>query len=191
MDLTTYFIATAVAIVLVYAVIIYNGLVRIKHYVSKSWANIDVLLKQRHDELPKLIEVCKGYMKHERETFEAVMKARSMAADALQNEDVKKVGQSETMMRQGLGQLYVAVEDYPELKANEQFKHLQNRITALENQIADRREFYNESVTVNNTRIEMIPDVIIAKLFGFKERQLLQFSEAELADVDMQGAFES
>ena len=191
MDLTNYFIATAIAVVLVYTVIIYNGLLRIKHYVSKSWANIDVLLKQRHDEIPRLIQVCKGYMKHERETFEAVMQARSMAADALQLEDVQKVGQSETMMRQGLGKLFVAVEDYPELKANDQFKHLHTRITALENNIADRREFYNESVTVNNTRIEMIPDVIVAKLFGFKEKQLLQFNEAELVNVDVKGAFDS
>lgn len=191
MDLTNYFIWTAVFVVLVYGVIIYNGLVRIKHNVSKSWANIDVLLKQRHDELPRLVEVCKGYMKHERETLETIMKARSMANDALQMDDVKKVGQSETLMRQGLGKLFVAVEDYPELKANEQFKHLHHRITALENQIADRREFYNESVTVNNTRIEMIPDVIIAKLFSFKERALLQFSEAELAEVNLKGAFDS
>lgn len=189
MDIITYFICTVIIGVLVYAVIIYNGLVRIKHNVSKSWANIDVLLKQRHDEIPKLVEVCKGYMKHERESLETIVRARTMAANALQLEDVQKVGQSETLMRQGLGNLFAAVEDYPDLKANEQFKHLHTRITALENSIADRREFYNESVTVNNTRIEMIPDVIIARIFGFSEKQLLQFNEADLQPVNIQGAF--
>lgn len=191
MDLIIYFILSAVLALLVYAVIIYNGLVRIKHNVSKSWANIDVLLKQRHDEIPKLVEVCKGYMKHERESLETIVRARTMAAHALQLDDVQKVGQSETLMRQGLGNLFASVEDYPDLKADEQFKHLHTRITALENSIADRREFYNDSVTVNNTRIEMIPDVIIAKIFGFKEKQLLQFNEADLQPVSIQGAFDS
>jgi len=174
---------------LIYTVLIYNGLVRIKHSVSKAWANIDVLLKQRHDELPKLIEVCKGYMKHERGVLEEVIKARSMASDARTNEDINKVGESETLMRQGLGKLFMTVEAYPDLKANQQFKHLQHRITGLENQIADRREYYNETVRVNNTRIEMFPDVIIARIFNFGQRVFLRFSEAELADVNVGALF--
>ncbi len=183
MDLLFYFAVAVTAVVLMYSIIIYNGLVRIKHNVAKAWANIDVLLKQRHDEIPCLVEVCKGYMQHERDTFTAVMRARSMAANALQLEDVKKVGLSETLIRQSLGELFVAVEDYPELKANTQFKHLQTRISALENSIADRREFYNDSVTVNNTRIAMIPDIIVARLFDFGEKQLLQFNDADLQAV--------
>lgn len=189
MELSQYFLLAAAAVVLIYAILIYNSLVRIKHNVAKAWANIDVLLKQRHDELPKLVEVCKGYMQHERETLDKVMQARAMAAQGRQRGDVNQVGEAESMMRAGLGQLFATVEAYPELKANEQFKHLQNRITGLENQIADRREFYNDSVNVNNVRIEQFPDIIVARLLGFGEKTLLEFSEAELADVDVGALF--
>ena len=116
------FLVLGAAVVLVgYFVTIYNNLVRLKHSVSKAWANIDVLLKQRHDELPKLVDTCKQYMKYEQETFEKVMKARAAVFAARDAGNVKEVGMAETQLRMGLGNLFAVAEDYPELKANESF----------------------------------------------------------------------
>lgn len=172
-----------------YAILIYNALVALKHAVGKAWSNIDVLLKQRHDELPKLIETCKQYMGFEKDTLERVMKARAAAAEAREQGDVAGVGRAETQMRLGLGKLFAVAEAYPDLKANQSFQQLQSRISSLEEQIADRREFYNESANINNVRIEQFPDVIIARLFGFKAAALLQFSEEEKRDVDVKALF--
>lgn len=176
-------------VALVYAVVVYNRLVELKHNVAQAWSNIDVLLKQRHDELPKLVETCKQYMKFERETLEAVMQARAAVAGAQQAGDVDALGKAETQMRLGLGNLFAVAEAYPELKSNETFQHLQSRITGLENAIADRREFYNASVNINNIRIQQFPDVLIASAFGFRAKRLLKFREPELRDHDLKALF--
>lgn len=164
---------------------IYNNLVRIKHNVSKAWSNIDVLLKQRHDEIPKLVETCKQYMKFEQETLEKVMQARNQVSEARKKGDVAALGKAEGALRLGLGNLFAVAEAYPDLKSNEQFRHLEQRISALESAIADRREFYNESVNINNIRIEQFPDIIVARLMHFGPRELLEFSEAETRDHDL------
>ena len=183
-------IILAVIIFLVFYVInIYNHLVRIKHNVSKAWSNIDVLLKQRHDEIPKLVETCKQYMKFEKETLEKVMQARSQVSASRQSQDMAGLGAAEDMLRMGLGNLFAVAEAYPDLKANENFQHLQTRISSMESAIADRREFYNESVNINNTRIEQFPDIIIARNLNFKARDLLKFSVEEIKDVDMKNLF--
>ncbi|MDC1287686.1 LemA family protein [Gammaproteobacteria bacterium] len=174
-----------------YLISIYNHLVRLKHNVSKAWSNIDVLLKQRHDEIPKLVETCKQYMKFEQETLEKVMQARSRVSQARQNQDVPGLGMAEGALRMGLGQIFALAEDYPELRANENFQHLQGRISALENTIADRREFYNESVNINNIGIETFPDLIVARLLGFGARDLLEFEASEIADVSVKQLFEA
>jgi LemA protein len=172
-----------------YGITIYNALVRLKHDMAKAWSNIDVLLRQRHDELPKLVETCKQYMDYEKDTLEAVMQARANAENARRDGDVKGVGQAENQMRLGLGNLFAVAEAYPELKASESFQRLQGRISGLEDSIADRREFYNESVNANNIRIEQFPDVILARMFRFGPGELLEFSEAETRDVDMKSLF--
>ncbi|MEO1751097.1 LemA family protein [Thiofaba sp. EF100] len=174
---------------LLYGVLIYNNLVSLKHGVSKAWANIDVLLKQRHDELPKLVETCRQYMKFEQETLERVMRARNQVQAAREAHDLRDLGQAEGQLRLGLGSLFAVAEAYPELKANETFQHLQARISGLESSIADRREFYNEAVNANNVRIEQFPDVIIARLFAFKPFELLEFADEEKADVDLRALF--
>ncbi|HEY8353867.1 MAG TPA: LemA family protein [Methylophilaceae bacterium] len=179
------------AIVGVYFVMIYNNLVNIKNNVAKAWSNIDILLKQRHDELPKLVDTCKRYMQHEQETLERVTQARARVAEAREAHDVAALGAAEGALRVGLGNLFAVAEAYPELKANEHFMHLQARISSLENAIADRREFYNESVNINNVRIAQFPDLIVARLFGFGEFDLLRFSSAELKDVDIGKRFAS
>ncbi len=184
------FIALALTVGgLLYAIVIYNALVSLKHEVLKAWSNIDVLLKQRHDELPKLVETCKRYMQYEQETLDMVMQARAAAQSARVNGDVGGVGVAETMMRMGLGKLFALAEAYPDLKANQGFQQLQARITELENAIADRREYYNESVNNNNVRIEQFPDLIIARLLSFKPAQLLEFSAEALTDVNLGTAF--
>ena len=176
-------------VAIVYFILIYNNLVTLKHNVSKAWANIDVLLKQRHDELPKLVETCKQYMNYEKDALEAIIKARSAVSSAREKSDIKALGAAETQLRLGLGNLFALVEDYPELKANESFQHLQSRITGLEHDIADRREFYNDSVNIKNIRIEQFPDVIVARTMGFRSADLLEFAESEKADIDMKALF--
>lgn len=178
-------------ILAVYGVTIYNSLVQIKHNVTKAWANIDVLLKQRHDELPKLVETCKQYMKFEQDTLTRVIEARSKVFTAREAQNVTALGQAEGGLRAALGSLFALAESYPDLKANQTFQQLQTRISSLENAIADRREFYNESVNVNNVRIEQFPDVIVARLLNFREAQLLEFTEEEKKDVDVKQLFGS
>ncbi len=183
-------ILLAIALVLLFfTIFIYNNLVTLKHGVSKSWSNIDVLLKQRHEELPKLVEVCKQYMQYEQETLEKITQARSAVMQARGEGDIRQLGEAETRLRMGLGQLFALAENYPELKANNSFRQLQGRITQLENGIADRREVYNEAVNINNVRIEQFPDVIVARLFNFKDFSLLEFSKEEKSDVNMQSLF--
>jgi LemA protein len=191
MDITSIIFWAVVVGLVLYVISIYNHLVRLKHNVSKAWSNIDVLLKQRHDEIPKLVETCKQYMKFEQETLEKVMEARSRVSQARQNQDVPGLGMAEGALRMGLGQLFALSEDYPELRANENFQHLQGRISALENTIADRREFYNESANINNIGIETFPDLVVARLFGFGPRDLLEFEASEIADVSVKQLFES
>lgn len=176
-------------VALVYAVVVYNGLVALKHNVAKAWANIDVLLKQRHDELPKLVEVCRQYKQFEAATLARVTAARARVASAREQRDVRALGEAEGALRTGLGQIFAVAEAYPELRANEHFMQLQTRITALENAIADRREWYNESVNVYNVRIEQLPDLVVARLCQFAAQPLLEFSSTEKADVDLKALF--
>jgi len=180
-----------VAVLLLYAIIIYNALVNLKHAVSKSWSNIDVLLKQRNEELPKLVETCRQYMQFERDTLERVMAARQGAQLAQQKGDVTGIGKSESVIRSALGNITATVEAYPELQANQSIQTLLSRVTALENAISDRREFYNESVNVLNVRIEQVPDVIIARMTGFQSATLLEFPAEELRNPDIKALFQN
>ena len=176
-------------VALIYGISLYNHLVSLKHAVGKAWANIDVSLKQRHDELPKLVEVCKQYKQFEQTTLQRVIEARSMVQSAREGQDIAALGKAEGMLRMGLGSIFAVAEAYPELKSNEHFMQLQTRISGLENTIADRRELYNESVNINNVQIEVFPASIIAALFNFGEKPLLEFSAGEKADVDMKQLF--
>jgi LemA protein len=182
-------VTAGLVVLLLYGVVVYNGFVRLKHGVARAWANIDVLLKQRHDELPKLVEVCRQYKQFEESTLTRVTEARARVATAREQHDVPALGAAEGMLRAGLGQIFAVAEAYPELKANEHFMQLQTRITALENGIADRRELYNEAVNVNNVRVEQFPDLIVARLFQFEAQPLLEFATAEKADVDLKALF--
>ena len=171
--------------ILAYGIFVYNQLVNLKHNVGLAWSNIDVLLKQRHDELPKLVEACRQYMKFEQDTLEKVMQARSQVASARDSRDMAALGPAEASLRASVGKLFAVAEAYPELKTSEQFLHLQARISALETAITDRREFYNDSVNINNVRIEQFPDNVVAGLGDFQPFQLLRFDPQETADVNL------
>ena len=176
-------------VVIAYLVMIYNNLIQVKHDVSKAWANIDVLLKQRHDELPKLVETCKQYMKFEQDTLQKVIDARSRVFSARESHDIRALGSAEAGLRASVGSLFAVAEQYPDLKTNQTFTQLQARISGLENGIADRREFYNDAVNINNIRVEQFPDSVIAGLFRFGTQPLLKFAESEKSDVDLKQLF--
>jgi LemA protein len=141
-------------------IIIYNNFVRLKNNIDKSWANIDVLLKQRSNEIPNLIKTVKGYMKHEKETLESLTKARSFLLKA---NTLSRKAAADNAITELVKTIFAVAEKYPDLKAGENFLELQKRITGLENELADRREFYNDSVTIYNIRIQSIPDLIVAR----------------------------
>jgi LemA protein len=167
---------------LVYTVILYNGLVRLKNDNDRAWANIDVLLKQRHDEIPNLVETVKGYMEHEQQTLLAVTQARAASMNAA------SIGQKATAdlrMTGALRSLFAVAENYPQLRANENFLKLQNRITELEERIADRREFFNDDVNTYNTRIGQIPDIFVASFMSLKPRAMFKVSDEDRRQVEV------
>lgn len=181
-------LALIVALV-VYFVGIYNGLVGLRENIKVAWANIDVLLKQRHDELAKLIETCKRYMQFEQETLEKVMRARASISQASTSGNIAAVGAAEQQLRAGVGRLFAVAENYPQLKSDENFKQLQSRITSLEESIADRRELYNDQVNLNNIRINVFPDLMIAQRYGFACAHLLEFADNEKSDPNLSRLF--
>jgi len=163
-----------------YFLSLYNGLVETKNNVGRAWANVDVLLKQRHDELPKLVKTCETYMQHERAVFDKLSEARAALQGA---RSVGERAQAEGMIGRALGSIMAVAENYPDLKADQGFRALQQRISELENQIADRREFYNDVVTLFNTRIEQIPDSWVAQGMQLERAELFKVSEADREDV--------
>ena len=164
---------------------VYNGLVALKNNIARSWANIDVLLKQRHDELPKLVKTCEGYMRHERAIFDKLSEARAALASA---RGVAERAGAEGMLNRALGAIFAVAEAYPDLKANQSFLQLQSRISDIENQIADRREYYNDTVTTYNTRIQQIPDKLVADLLSCTPAELFQVDDEDRKDVQIQFA---
>ena len=155
---------------------IYNMLIMLKYNVAKAWSNIDVLLKQRLDELEKLVDVCKTYMKYEQETLQKVISLRSLISNA---GGVGERLQAEGALAGALKTLFAVAENYPDLKADNNFAQLRQRISYLENEIADRREFYNESVNLYNIKIAQIPTVLIARPLGYQPSPLFEIPEAE------------
>lgn len=167
---------------LAYTIIVFNELVRLRNDNDRAWANIDVLLKQRHDEIPNLVSCVKGYMDHERQTLEAVTQARAASMSAA---SVPQKAQADLFLTGALRSLFAVAERYPDLKANQNFLALQNRISELEERIADRREFFNDDVNTYNTRIGQIPEVFLASVMSLKPRQLFQVSDSDRQQVEV------
>jgi LemA protein len=174
-----------IAGVLIYAVILYNGLVRLRNENDRAWANIDVLLKQRHDEIPNLVETVKGYMQHEQQTLLAVTQARAASMNAT---SIGQKAVADLQVMSALRGLFAVAENYPQLKANDNFLKLQNRISELEERIADRREFFNDDVNTYNTRIGQIPEVFLASMMNLKRREMFKVSDEDRRQVEVKFA---
>jgi LemA protein len=167
----------------------YNRLVAVKQRVAQAWSNIDVLLRQRHDELPKLVETCQQYMKYEQASFDRVLEARQAVLGARHSVDPAALGRAETELRGAVGRLFALAEGYPDLKASQSFGQLQQRISSLETGIADRRELYNDAVNENNVSIEQFPGSVVANIAAFRPARLLEFETTATADVDVKALF--
>jgi LemA protein len=165
-----------------YAITIYNGLVQCRNDIDKAWSNIDVMLKQRHDELTNLVEVCKGYIKFEQDTLVKIAQARSQYAQAVTVGQKAQADQSVTTAMQGI---FAVAENYPQLRASDNFMQLQARITALEDRIADRREFYNDSVNAYNVRMQQMPDTLMASMMHLTPRPMFKAAESDRAPLAM------
>jgi LemA protein len=169
-----------------YTVNVYNQLVRLEERADQAKQNIDVLLKQRQDELSKLIDAATEYMDHEEEVLVRLTEAREQAEQAETPQEQADAGQR---VQQALAEFEARAEAYPELRSQANMQQFQERISEIENQIADRREVYNEAVTQHNTRIQQFPYVIFARQFGYTEKELFEATEAETQDVDVGAAF--
>ena len=172
-----------VAVLAVILVVIYNGLVRSKVRVDEAWSDFNVQLKRRYDLIPNLVETAKGYMQHERGTFEAVTKARNMASQARESGNVGDAAAAERDLSSAMARFFVVVESYPDLKANQNFLALQEELTSTENKISFARQFYNDSVMRFNNKTEMFPSNIIAGMFNFKAAEMFELKDTAEREV--------
>lgn len=164
-------------------VAMYNGLISLNNNIKKSMGNIDVLLKQRTDEIPKLVNSVKGYMKHERKTLEDLTKARTSIMKA---KTLSQKARADNMISESLKTIFAVAENYPKLRATENFMQLQQRISGIENELADRREFYNDSVNTFNIKIQSIPDMWLAGMLKYKPQEMFKVSAQDRKDVKVE-----
>lgn len=171
-----------------YIVSLYDSLIQVKNNIEKAWKNIDVLLIQRHDELPKLIEAVKGYIKHERELLTRITQLRT---DYEKAQNIGEKTRIENDLNREIGRLRVTLEQYPDLKASENFLQLQGRVSAIEASIADRRELFNDSVNIYNIQIERFPELVLAEVMNYGRHAFLEVPEERKQDVDVSKALSS
>jgi LemA protein len=183
MDPIFWIILGIIAVLIFALILIYNGMVRVRNQVDEAWNQISVQLKRRHDLIPNLVNAVKGYMQFEQETLTRVIEARNSAVTATQAgpQGAAQAGQAENMLSGALRQLFALMENYPDLKANQNVMQLQEELTTTENQIAFSRQHYNATVREMNTMIQTFPNVLVAGMFGFRERQYFQIEEADTA----------
>jgi LemA protein len=173
-------IIVVVVLLVLISIVVYNGLVRLRNRVDEAWAQIDVMLKRRHDLIPNLVETVKGYASHERQTLEEVVQARNQAVNA---SSPQQAGQAENVLTQTLGRLFALAEQYPDLKANQNFLALQEELTSTEDKVAYSRQYYNDSVRSFNTKIQSIPAKFFAGPMGYSARQYFETETAADREV--------
>ena len=173
-------IGVIVLVAIVALIGIYNALVRLRNQVDNAWSQIDVQLKRRHDLIPNLVETAKGYMQHERQTFESITQARSQAMGA---KTVEQASRAEGMLSDALSKFMLVVENNPELKANQNFLALQEELTSTENKIAFARQGYNDQVLFYNNKIQMFPSNVVAGMFNFTKRDFFEIENAAEREV--------
>ena len=176
--MTAVYIVIGLVVIIAVAIFgIYNSLVRLRNQTKNAWAQIDVQLKRRHDLIPNLVETAKGYMKHERETLEAVTKARNLAQQ-LSSSGAAARGKAEGELSSVLSRLLAVSENYPDLKANQNFLALQEELSSTENKVGFSRQFYNDAILRLNNKIQMFPSNIIASITGFKTGEFFELTVA-------------
>ncbi|MCY7303061.1 MAG: LemA family protein [Thermoleophilia bacterium] len=180
-----YILIAVVAVLLVFAVVLYNRMIRLRNEVDTGWANIDVQLKRRNDLIPNIVEAVKGYAAHERGTFEAVTQARAAVAGA---QGPAAAGEADNLLTAALGKLFAVAEAYPDLKASDNFLQLQNELSATEDKIAAARRYYNATVLRFNNSIQTFPAVLLAGVLGFAKREFFaaEAGDRELPEVSFQ-----
>ena len=179
----TIVLVALVAVLLLYVIVTYNGLVRLRNRIQNAWAQIDVQLRRRYDLIPNLVETVKGYAAHEKGTFEAVTQARANAINAQGPADQAK---AENMISGALKSLFAVSEAYPDLKANQNFLSLQEELSGTEGRISYARQFYNDAVLRLNTKIQSFPSNILAGMFGFKEHEYFEADDTSRGPVSVQ-----
>ncbi len=177
---TLIIVAVVLVLLVIFVIAAYNALIRLRNQVDNSWSQIDVQLKRRHDLIPNLVETAKGYMQHERGTFEAITQARSQAMGA---KTVSEAGKAEGALGEALSKFMLVVENYPDLKANQNFLSVQEELTSTENKISFARQSYNDQVLFFNNKIQMFPSNIIANVFNFAERDFFELKVAAEREV--------
>jgi LemA protein len=178
--ITLIIILAAIVVLTLFVIGIYNALVRLRNQVDNAWSQIDVQLKRRHDLIPNLVETAKGYMKHERQTFEEITKARAQAMGA---KGVADAAKAEGALGEALSKFMLVVENYPDLKANQNFLALQEELTGTENKISFSRQSYNDQVLFFNNKIQMFPSNIVAGMFSFTKRDFFEVESAAEREV--------
>jgi len=173
-----YIIGGIIVILIIIFIATYNGLIGLRNQLRNAWAQIDVQLKRRHDLIPNLIETVRGYMKYERKTLEAVTKARNLA-QSLASGDVGARSKAEGELSGALARLLAVAENYPDLKANQNFLALQEELTSTENKISFSRQYYNDSVLRLNNKVQMFPSNVVASMTGFKLGEFFEVTIAE------------
>lgn len=188
MNTTVWIIIGVIAVIALVLVFTYNSLVRLKNRVEEAWSDIDVQLKRRYDLIPNLIETVKGYVKHERETLESVTNARSQAMQAgNSSEDAGKKAQAENALSDTLKSLFAVAENYPDLKASQNFQELQRELSDTENKIQAARRFYNNNVMSYQTKIQSFPTNVLAKMLNFSEKDYFELQdEAQRENVSVE-----
>ena len=173
-------VAVIVVLLIIFVIGVYNALIRLRNQVDNSWSQIDVQLKRRHDLIPNLVETAKGYMTHERGTFEAITNARSQAMGA---KNVAEASKAEGALGEALSKFMLVVENYPDLKANQNFLAVQEELTSTENKISFARQSYNDQVLFFNNKIQMFPSNIVANMFNFGKRDFFEIEAAAEREV--------
>lgn len=171
-----------IAIIIIWFIAVFNGIISLRNRTKEAWSDIDVQLKRRHDLIPNLVETVKGYAKHEKEVFEKVTEARSAAMDA---KGAEEIGEKENMLTGALKSVFALAENYPTLRASENFQKLQDELTDTENKIEAARRFYNGNVRDFNTKIQVFPNSVVAGMTGSKAFELFQMNEAEKATPEV------
>lgn len=178
-----YWLIAIVVVIVVYIIATYNGLIRLRNLSEEGFSTMDVYMKKRYDLIPNLVETVKAYAKHESETLENVVSARNKAVSA---QGIEARQDAEQALNQGLGRLFAVMENYPDLKADRQFLDLQKQLQTVEQDIAQSRKYYNATVRDFNTKCEVFPSVLVAKMFAFEKKPLFEIADVERENVKVQ-----